>query len=47
MKVTRCILYGDAIVAMTEEVGSWCVLAPGVATPAARAFKAATAKRGS
>ena len=47
MNVTRRILYGDAIVAMTEEPGPWRLLAPGVATPAAREFKAAIAKLGS
>ncbi len=46
MNVTRRILNGDAVVAMTEELGPWYGLAPDVATPAARKFKAAIAKGG-
>ena len=46
MNVTRRILNGDAVVAMTEELGPWYGLAPDVATPAAREFKAAIAKGG-
>jgi hypothetical protein len=44
VNVTRRILHGDAIVAMTEELGPWRVLAPGAAMPAAREFTAAIAK---
>ncbi len=46
MNVTRRMLYDDAVVAMTEDLGPWYGLAPDVATPAAREFKAAIARGG-